>query len=282
MNTRALLCLSFGAATVWAAEPQAWEWPKVVLIGIEEMKPGKGAAHQKNEAAWTRAMAAAKFPYHFYAMTPVAGPNQVWWVNPVGTFADLEKADAFIGKNPALKAQIEGFAAKDGDMVNNSRSELYVLRPDISRSPGTFYPHFYWTFTIRVKPGHEEAFNAIGKKMSAFYDKAGLAAHWGIYQGMAGTVNPTFLVVVPLRSLADLDTAMADEKKFAEAAGEEGLKGLAKLSAEATGREESVLLGVDPKMSYPDEEDLKRDPEFWKEWTAKPAAKAKPAKAEPK
>ncbi|HJV48719.1 MAG TPA: hypothetical protein VJ549_05545 [Geothrix sp.] len=282
MNTRILLGLTLGAAAVWAAEPQAWNWPKVVLIGIEEMKPGKGMAHQKNETAWTRALAAAKFPYHFYAMTPVAGPNQVWWVNPVGTFADLEKAEAFIGKNPALKAQVEGFAVKDGDLVNTSKSELYVLRPDLSRSPGTLYPHFYWTFVIRVKPGHEADFATIGKKMAAFYDKAGLEARWGIYQGMAGTVNPTFLVVVPLRALADLDKAMEEERKFAEAAGEEGLKSMAKLSAEATGREEALLLGVDPKMSYPDEGDLKSDPEFWKEWTAKPAAKAKPAKAEPK
>lgn len=276
MNTRVLLCLSLGAAVVWAGEPQAWNWPKVVLIGIEEMKPGKGSAHQENETAWTRAVAAAKFPFHFYAMSPVAGPNQVWWVNPVGSVGDLEKADAFINDRPALKTQVEAFAAKDGDMVSNSRSELYMLRSDLSRSPGTLYPHFYWTFIIRVQPGHEEDFSAIGKKMNEFYDKAGLEARWGVYQGLAGTVNPTFLVVIPLRSLAELDKALADDRKFAEAAGEEGLKGLAKLSAEATGREEAVLLSVDPKMSYPDEGDLKSDPDFWKAWKPKAEAKPKP------
>jgi hypothetical protein len=113
--------------------------------------------------------------------------------------------------------------------------------------------------------------------MNAFYDKAGLTARWGIYQGMAGTTNPTFLVVMPLRSLADLDAMMQEDRKFAEAAGEEGLKALSKLSADATGREEAVLLAVDPKMSYPDEGDLKADPDFWKDWLAKPEAKAKPA-----
>ena len=35
MNTRVLLCLSLGTAAVWAAEPPTWNWPKVVLIGIE-------------------------------------------------------------------------------------------------------------------------------------------------------------------------------------------------------------------------------------------------------
>ena len=262
MNTRVLLYLALGATAAWAAEPPAWNWPKVVLIGIEEMKPGKGAAHQKNEAEWSHALAAAKFPYHFYAMTTVAGPSQTWWVNPADSFADLEKADAFIAKHPALKVKVEGFATKDGDMVAGGRSELYVLRPDLSRGPGSIRPHYYWTFIIRVRPGHEEDFSAIGKKMNAFYDKAGLTARWGIYQGMAGTTNPTFLVVMPLRSLADLDVMMQEDRKFAEAAGEEGLKALSKLSADATGREEALLLAVDPKMSYPAEGDLKSDPEF--------------------
>jgi hypothetical protein len=273
MPNRILLCLSLGATVTWAAEPPAWNWPKVVLINIEDLKPGASEAYRENEAGWSRALAAAHFPYHSYGMRPVAGPNQTWWVNPYATFGDIEKADTLLGSNKELSAQVDRFERAAEADVAASRTELYVLRPDLSRSPGTLAARFYWTFVVRAKPGHEEDFTAMGKKMNEFYDKAGLPARWGIFQAMAGTVNPTFLVVVPLRSLADLDTMMQDEAKFAEAAGAEGLKAMAKLSSETTGREECVLLAVDPKMSYPDENDLKADPDFWKAWTAKPAAK---------
>ena len=85
--------------------------------------------------------------------------------------------------------------------------------------------------------------------------------------------------LVPLRRLADVDTILADEAKFAQTAGPEGLKSLARLTAESTGREEAVILAVDPKLSYPDAEDLAMDPEFWKDWLPKAAPKAKAPKA---
>jgi len=277
MTTRLLPLFCLGTALV-AAEPATWSWPKVLRIIIEDVKPGKELAHQANEYAWARAYAEAKSPYHFLGMTPVFGGSQAWWVTTFSSFADIEKANAFSEGKPALKAKLDGFLAKDGEYITNFSQTAYVLRSDLSRGPGAIAPRYYWTYTIRVRPGHEADFDAMAKSLNTIYDKAGLTARWGIYQALAGATNPTYMVVVPLRSLAEVDTMLADDKKFSDAAGTEGLKALSKQTADSTGREEAVILAVDPKLSYPDAEDLAMDPEFWKDWTAKPTPKAKAEK----
>ncbi|HEY3399413.1 MAG TPA: hypothetical protein VGK03_02185 [Geothrix sp.] len=277
MDTRILLCLSLGA-TLAAGEPPVPAWPKVLRIGVEDVKPGKEAAHQKNEFAWSKALAQAKSPYHFLGLVPVVGPNQAWWVWFYDSLAGMEAQQTYMEKHPALKAQVEALGVKDAEYITNYSSAAYVLRGDLSREIGNMAPRFYWTSMIQVKPGHDAEFTAGAKKYTELYEKAGLKPRWGVYQAVAGTANPTFLWVVPLHSLADADATMADDEKMAKAAGPEELKGLSKLVADCFLREEAHLLAVDPKMSYPDAGDLAADSEFWKVWTAKPAPKAAAAK----
>ena len=50
--------------------------PKVMRVYIEEVKPGKGAAHEKVEATWVQTLAQAKDPSHYFAMTSASGPAQ--------------------------------------------------------------------------------------------------------------------------------------------------------------------------------------------------------------
>ncbi|WP_257305111.1 hypothetical protein [Geothrix campi] len=277
MDTRILLCLSLGA-TLMAGEPPVPSWPKVLRIGVEDVKPGREAAHQKNEFAWSKAFVQAKSPYHYLGLVPMAGPNQATWVWFYDSLAGLEAHQTYLEEHPALKAQVEALAAKDAEYITNYSSVAYVLRADLSREIGNMAPRFYWTSTILVKPGHDAEFAAGAKKYAELYEKAGLKPRWGVYQAVAGTVNPTFLWVVPLHSLADADATMADDEKMAKSAGPEELKGLSKFIADCFLREDAQLLAVDPKMSYPDAGEIAGDPEFWKVWTAKPAPKAAPAK----
>lgn len=275
MITRFASLLCLGASLLVAGEPAAWDWPKALLMGVEEVKPGKAVAHQQNEFAWSKALAEAKSPYHFTGMTPVAGPNQAWWAWPAKDMATVDAMQAFVDKQPALKARIDALSAKDGEFLLGYHSTLYLLRGDLSRGPVDFSPRFYWVFKDHLRPGHEAEYTAMCKNLMGFYDKAGMKAKWGIYQSLAGTDAAHFMVVIPLKSMADLDAMLAEEAKFAQAAGEEGLKTLARLESEAVGKEASILLAVDPKLSYPDARDLAADPEFWKAWTAKPAPKPK-------
>ena len=64
--------------------------PKVIQIVREEVKPGKGAAHEKWEASWTQAMVRAKFTTPQLAMTAVTGNNEAWYISGYDSFGALE------------------------------------------------------------------------------------------------------------------------------------------------------------------------------------------------
>jgi hypothetical protein len=73
---------------------------------------------------------------------------------------------------------------------------------------------------------------------------------------------------------------MSDDKQFAEAMGEDGMKKFHDLEAAAVEFSQTNLFQFSPKMSYPPDAWVKADPEFWK---PKPAESTKaPAKMEEK
>ena len=50
--------------------------PKVLQIFREDVKVGKGAAHEKLEAAYAQAFKKAKWPTTYLAMSSVTGPGE--------------------------------------------------------------------------------------------------------------------------------------------------------------------------------------------------------------
>jgi len=79
----------------------------------------------------------------------------------------------------------------------------------------------------------------------------------------------------PMKTLAEADESMGDSKKFEAALGESGMKKLSELAAACIESSQTNLFQFNPKMSYPAEEWIKADPDFWKPKMA--AAMKKPA-----
>jgi hypothetical protein len=272
MDTRILLCLPLGLALP-AADPPARSWPQVISVGIEEVKPGKDAAHQANEFAWVKTLAQAKSPYHCLGMVPVSGAPQAWWVWPMDALADLEKRRAHLDVQPAIRARIDTLSAKDGEYLTGFRGGTYLLVGDLSHGPGSLAPRHYWISTLRLRPGRDGDFLEAVTTFTGHYQKAGLQPKWAIYQAVIGAANPTYLWVIPLHSLAEADAVLAEDRKMAASAGPEALKALSRTYGDCVLEEDSQLLSVDPKLSYPSAQDVALDPGFWKVWAAKPIAK---------
>ena len=58
---------------------QAAEPPNVLRIVREDVKPGKGAAHEKNEMGYVRAFSKTGYP-NYIALEAMTGASQVWFV----------------------------------------------------------------------------------------------------------------------------------------------------------------------------------------------------------
>ncbi len=73
-----------------------------------------------------------------------------------------------------------------------------------------------------------------------------------------------------------MDHDLAAGKEFEAALGADGLKKLGELSAAAIEESQTHLFAFSPKMSYPRDEWVKADPDFWAPKAAgAPAAKKK-------
>ena len=128
-----------------------------------------------------------------------------------------------------------------------------------------------------VRPGHEKEFEAIAKMYVDGYGKAVTDAHWATFERQYGAstgapVGDVFIVLNPMKSLAEVDSGFADSKKFSDAMSESDKKKLVELTAACIESVQTNLFAFNPKESYPSDEWIKADP-FWKPKAATPVAK---------
>ena len=275
-----LFGLSFGLAGITLATAQeAPSMPKVLQITREFTKPYKnGMVHDRSESAFVAAMTKAKFPAHYVALNSMSGKSRSLYVSRYASFAEWEKDNKLVDKNAALSAEIERASIADGELLDEVDSGVFVLDEELSYKPHTDISHArYMEITeFHVKLGRREDWKKLAKLVKDAHDKAGTSAHWGMYEVAYGAPDGTYLAFSADDSMADIDTGYADDKKFHDALGEDGMKELQDLYGKTVESSISELFSINPKQSYVPEEWIKADPDFWK---PKPAmASAAPAK----
>jgi hypothetical protein len=271
----AVIGTSLLAAPLLMAQAEPPGPPPFLSIYREVMKPGKAAAHEKNEATWAAAFAKASAPVNYIAMTSVTGPDEAWFLEGRDNIASIEKADQFIAGNPALEAEVGGIAARDGELVASSSHMLALLRKDLSYQANVAVPkmRYFSVTTIRVKPGYTSDFVANRKLLNEAHEKAKMDEHWAVYEVVSGAPGGTFLVFQPMKSLAEMDGFRdMHGKAYQDAMGEDNRTRTRDLTREATQSTINQVFRLNPKMSVPSKEFAAGDAEFW---TPKPAEAAK-------
>ena len=272
-------CLFLSASSIALAQEQAPSGPpKVLQIFREDVKPGKGAAHEKVEAGWPRAFANAKSPTHYIAMVSVTGPSEAWFLTGFDSLAAWEKDRQDTEKNTALTAVLDQLLEKDGELLSGFRSIVATYREDLSYRPtgvNIGQMRYFYVTTFRIRPGHENDYVAANKIVRAAHEKANVPEHWAVFQVTSGMPNGTYLSFQPLKTLAEVDAfSQTHGKAYQEATGDAGRQKLRELAGAGTLSSETSIFAFSPKMSYVSKETASADPDFW---TPKPAAKAVPA-----
>jgi hypothetical protein len=277
--TRKTLCLMgatclavSAAARVTAQEPPGP--PKILQIYREEVKPGKGPAHEKVETGWPAAFAKAKWPSHYLAFTSLTGPAEAWFVTGYESLAAWEKDTKALEGNKALGAELDALTEKDGELLSGGGGLVLAFREDLSNTPNVDLPkmRYFRIITFRVRPGHDADFTSAVSIVRDAYKKANVALPWAVFQVTAGMPGPTYTVWIPMKSLDEVDATMKAAKAIQEAEGEEGQKTLNKASSDGYISVTQNLYAFSPKMSYPPKEWVAKDPEYW---APKPAEKKK-------
>jgi hypothetical protein len=246
--------------------------PNVLVIHREYLKPGKGGMlHDRSESAFVKAFADAKSPYHYFALDSLSGPSRSLFLFAYDSFADWEKETAAIGSNKALAAKVDQASLQDGDLLAGYDAGAMMLRPDLSLNKGSIDGARYFEITVFVvKPGHVHDFTELAKLYMETYRKVAPDTHWDTFEVVYGSPLPgaaggeTFLVFNLMKSLAETDKSMKDSDKFASELGSSGMQKVSELTAASIEASTTNLFAINPRISNPPTEWVKKDPAFWK------------------
>jgi hypothetical protein len=246
--------------------------PNVLVIHREYLKPGKGGMlHDRSESAFVHAFAEAKSPYHYFAMDSLSGPSRSLFFFAYHSFADWEKETAAIASNKDLAAKVDQASQEDGDLLASYDAAAIMLRPDLSLNKGSIDGARYFEITtFVVKPGHLHDFTELAKMYSDTFRKIAPETHWDTFEVMYGNPVPTarggdiFVVFNTMKSLADTDKSIKDSDKFATELGPAGMQKVSELSAASVEATSTNLFAINPRISNPPSEWVKKDPAFWK------------------
>ena len=254
--------------------------PKVLTVFREYTKPGKsGTAHEKTESMFVQAMKQAKWPTHYLAVESLSGQTRALFFTGYDSFAAWEKDTLATQKDKALMAALDRAAAADGELLSETDSSALAFREEYSLRPEVDIAHtrYFEISRFQIKHGHDKDWEELVKLVTAAYKKIP-DTHWATYSAVYGFPDNTYIIFNPMKSAAEIDKSFAQGKEFEAAMGEDGMKKLNELSAAAIESSQTNLFAFNPRMSYPADEWVKADPEFWKpKAVAAPAEGKKPA-----
>lgn len=242
------------------------EPPPIVEVITEVLKPGQsGSPHMKTEAAFVQAMRDAKWPEHYFGLDSLTGRTRAVFLVGYNNFADMQNDMDAMRKNVSLASAFDSASVADGALLDASMTSIYHFRKDLSLNAGAnIGTTRYFELTVfRVRSGHEKDWRTVVKMYQDAYAKIP-NAHWDMFAKMYGeNSGGTYLLAVPMKSLAEEDVSMANDAKLKDVVGAEQLEKMEDLANATVESVVSNLFAINPKMSYANEAWTKADPTFW-------------------
>jgi hypothetical protein len=242
---------------------QLTEPPPIVKIVREDLKPGKGAAHEKTENAFARAFSKTAFPNHV-AWEAISGQTQVWFIEGYDSYAGIEAASKIAGTEP-LKSTLDQLEVQDSELRTGERTIIAHYVKSLSYAPTPFNlakAHFVWVDVVQVRTGYAQEFAESHQIEHAAFEKAGEKMTEIVYRVSEGALSTTYLVAWPMESLRALDEDAKVRWNTREAMGER-YERHRQLNKDIFVSREHILFAVNPKMSNPPKAYVEAEPDFW-------------------
>jgi len=270
--------LSFALAGSLAAHAQTPVAPPPNILNVEtnNIKPYQDGPYDKVASQYPALSEQFNDPTHFVAMEALTGPPRAIFFSGYDSYEALQKNEEWLLGNAAIDAKFDALDARQAPNVSEIHNTIWHYRSDLSNNvAGADIPHsHYWEVIIfHMRSGHVEQFEEFTKLYRNASLKIGQNVPWATYEGLAG-VTDAYLVLVPMTSLKDEDTALAHQKDFGAALGAEGRDRMNKLSEESVASVEDNIWMVNPEWSYVEKSWIDADPQYWApEPVPKPARK---------
>jgi hypothetical protein len=260
-----VLCTMSVAPMVVRAQDDGTAGPPKVLVVIREMvKPGRnGMMHERTEGEFAQLLRENHVDFHYLALTSLSGPDRALFFSGYSSMAEWEAADKRMGMSSAAAAMDRANVA-DGDLLSESGESVWLRKDDLSMNPHDLKGDRYMQISqYFVKPGHVAEWEELVKMVKEGYAKGVPEASWVMFEQRYGPSGNAYIVVTPLKSLAEVDGMLGSGKAFADAMGESGMKKMGQLEASCVESWQMNLFAFSPRMSNPPEQWVKDEPDFW-------------------
>jgi hypothetical protein len=258
-----LVAVSGSLAAAQDQTPPVVSAPKYMEVIVEYTKPGKnGIAHDKTESAFVQAATKANFPIHYIAFNAMSGKPRALFISHFDSFEAMQTANKVFETNAE---EFDRINEADGELLESINQLFFKYVPEMSFHPHGPNPHVRYLEAriVHVRPGHGKEFEDLVKVWIAANDRAGSSNHWGAYRIEYGEQIGSYVFLTADESMADIDKSFAEEPKFTAILSEADRRDARELRSEAIDSDRFELYSVNPAQSYPPEEFIKADPDFW-------------------
>ncbi len=165
----------------------------------------------------------------------------------------------------------------DGELLESLDQGVFLLNEQMSLRPRADLSamRYLEALIFHVRPSKNKEWGEVMKIVKGGYEKGMPEVHWGRFYQLYGGNDGAYIALNSHKSLSEIDMSMANDKKFLDAVGEEGMKKLNDLYGVSVESLQHQLIAFNPKMSYVQDGWIKADPGFSKPKAAVPAAKAR-------
>ncbi len=272
VSTSALCLLSAGFVLTGLSSATAQDQkggvtppPNVLAIGVEFPKLGLApGAHVKTESEFVQAYSAAHWSEHYLTLVAISGTPRTVFLERYDSFAAIQENHEALQKNPSLMAALQSAASDDGKLLKSRYSSTFVYRDDLSmRAPVDMSQMRFMEITIfDVQPGHGHDFVTLTKMYQDAWSKTP-NAHWATFEEQYGPHGDRYIVISPMKSLAEADQELMDDKKMDAGMSTEDKKKMSDLFASTVASDQTNLFAISPKMSYVPDSWKESSPDFW-------------------
>ncbi len=238
--------------------------PKILQIYQEQLRLGAAARYEQIEIGASRTCSDRRCPNPYLAIRSVTGMDEVWFLNGYDGFLNMERVWGQYAENATLVADLNRVAEMKADLVFQPRTIVARYREDLSHESGTLFTrmHYVAIETFNIRPGSASDFEQVRLASKSIHEvNKSLEGHL-VYEVISGTAAGTYYILTPMLSVQELETARLR--------GRERDPKLLDLLRNSVVSSESALYAVSPSMSFPAQEWIGADPDFWTRGAPKP------------
>jgi len=255
--------------------------PNILNIQTDKIKPYQDGPYDRLASEYPATSRQLKDPTHVLAMEALTGTPRAIYLSGYDSYEALQKSEESL-VDDATNTKLDALDAREAPYLSEVDYAIWHYRPDLSNNVAAAdmpHSHYWEVIVYHMRPGQGAQFEELTKLYRDANLKISQNTPWTTYEGLTGMTD-TFLVLVPMTSLKDMDAGLAHGKDFGAALGDDGRARMSKLSEDSVASVEDSVWMVIPEWSYVEKSWIAADPQYWApQGDAKRAAKAAAAPA---